>query len=124
MVMRRRDASVFGTALAVGALVLTGMVTAAPSRADTESYLNKLHNAGINLPRGDNEMKEWGWEVCALLASGVKPDKVRDQAVYNSGSRPQYGMTVEQANDFVEFAATDLCPFPDGRYTSGGREQP
>lgn len=124
MVMRRLDASVFGTALAVGALVLTGMVTAAPSRADTESYLNKLHNAGINLPRGDNEMKEWGWEVCALLASGVKPDKVRDQAVYNSGSRPQYGMTVEQANDFVEFAATDLCPFPDGRYTSGGREQP
>ncbi|BCO39285.1 hypothetical protein MINTM001_04240 [Mycobacterium paraintracellulare] len=124
MVARKWEASVLGTALAVGVLAVTAMVTAAPSRADTDSYLNKLHNAGVNLPRGDNEMKEWGWEICALLASGVKPDKVRDQAVYNSGSRPQYGMTVEQANDFVEFAATDLCPFPDGRYTSGGRELP
>jgi hypothetical protein len=120
----RQDASVFGIALAVGALALTGIVTATPSRADSESYLNKLHNAGINLPRGDNEMLEWGWEVCALFARGVKPDKVRDQAVYNSGSRPQYGMTVQQANDFVDFAVTDLCPFLDGRYDRGGREVP
>jgi hypothetical protein len=115
MATSRWDASVFGTALAVGALALalTGMVTAAPARADAESYINKLHKAGINLPGGDMEMKEWGWEVCALFGSGVEPDKVLYQAVYNSGSHPQYGMTVEQANDFVDFAVTDLCPFPD-----------
>jgi hypothetical protein len=124
MVTRRRDVGVFGTALAVGALVFTGMVTAAPSGADTDSYLNKLHDAGVSLPRGDNEMKEWGWEICALLASGVAPDKARAQAVYNSGSQPQYGMSVEQADDFVKFAASELCPFPDGRYDAGGREIP
>ncbi|MEX3738661.1 MULTISPECIES: DUF732 domain-containing protein [Mycolicibacterium] len=122
--MRRQGASVLGTALAVGALALTCLGTAAPSKADSQSYIDKLHDAGINLPRGDNEMKEWGWEICALFALGTAPDKVRDQAVYNSGSGPQYGMTVEQADTIVNSAVTDLCPFPDGRYDRGLREQP
>lgn len=124
MVTRRRDPRVLGTVLAAAALALTAMVTAAPAHADSDSYVKKLKEAGISLPRGDNEMKEWGWEVCALFAKGVQPDKVRDQAVYNSASRPQYGMTVEQADTIVRVAVTDLCPFPDGRYDSGGRELP
>jgi hypothetical protein len=68
-----------------------------------------LHDAGINTPGGDAELKEWGWEVCKLFEYGVEPDKVLYQAVYNSGSSPQYGMTREQANDVVDFAVSDLC---------------
>jgi hypothetical protein len=109
MATHSRAARIFGPALAVGALALTGMVATAPARADTVAFLNDLQNAGITTPRGEPELKEWGWEVCALFDQGVAPDKVKDQAVYNSGSSPQYGMTVEQADDFVRFAETDLC---------------
>jgi hypothetical protein len=90
-------------------LALTGAVAAGTARADTVSYLNKLHDAGINTPGGDAELKEWGWEVCQLFIHGVEPDKVLHQAVYNSGNSPQYGMTVEQADDVVNFAVSDLC---------------
>jgi hypothetical protein len=109
MAMRRRDVSVLGTVLTAGALALTGMVAAAPVRADTVAYLDDLRNAGINTPRGEPEMKEWGWAICALLGRDVDPDRVRTDVVYNSGSSPQYGMTVEQADDVVHFAAIDLC---------------
>ncbi|GAB4666036.1 DUF732 domain-containing protein [Mycobacterium intracellulare] len=87
----------------------TVVVAAAPARADTESYLQKLREAGISTPGGDAEMKEWGWEVCQLFAQGVSPENVVRQAVYNSGSHPQYGMTVDQANMIVNSAVSDLC---------------
>lgn len=92
-----------------GAATLVGLVAAAPAQADTQSYLQKLAAADIKTPGGDAEMKEWGWEICALFAMGVPPDKVVQQAVYNSGSVPQYGMTVEQANLVVDIAVSDLC---------------
>ncbi|WP_054601744.1 DUF732 domain-containing protein [Mycolicibacterium fortuitum] len=104
-----------GTALAIPVLVLAGMPWAAPAYADTQSYLDVLHAVGINVPGGistpggDIEMKEWGWEVCALFAMGVPADKVRDQAVYNSGSSPQYGMSVRQADAIVSAAVSQLC---------------
>lgn len=107
--MRKRCACAFGVVLSVGAFALTGLAAAGTARADTVSYLSKLHDAGISTPGGDAELKEWGWEVCKLFIYGVEPDKVLYQAVYNSGSRPQYGMTVEQANDVVDFAVSDLC---------------
>jgi hypothetical protein len=106
---RKRDARVVAVVLSVAALTLTGLAPAGTARADTDAYLNKLHDAGINTPGGDAELKEWGWEVCKLFIFGVPPDKVLEQAVYNSGSSPQHGMTVEQANDVVDFAVTDLC---------------
>jgi hypothetical protein len=109
MATRRWDARVLGTVLSVGTFALCGVVTAGAARADTVSYLNKLHDAGINTPGGDGEMKEWGWEVCQLFLMGVPADKVRDQAVYNSGNTPQYGMSIEQADDIVNFAVSDLC---------------
>ena len=109
MATHRRDESVFGIALALGALALIGVVASAPARADTESYLQKLHEIGINTPGGDVELKEWGWEVCALFIRGFPPDKVLQQAVYNSGASPQYGMSVEQADAVVHIATTDLC---------------
>jgi hypothetical protein len=106
------DASICRAALTAGVLGLTALVAAAPARADTDSYLAKVHNLGVSTPGGDLELNEWGWEVCVLFAHGVAPGKVRDQAVYNSGSHPQYGMTVEQADAIVRIAVTDLCSTP------------
>ena len=99
----------FGTALGVGALALTGVVTAGTAVADTASYLQKVSDAGITTPRGAPELKEWGWEICLLLRQGQDPHRVMEHAVYNSGSRPQYGMTVEQAETLMHIAVTDLC---------------
>jgi hypothetical protein len=112
MTKRKRDARVVGTAAAVGALAWGGLIAAGPAAADTASYLQKLQDAGISTPRGAPELKEWGWEICLLFQTGEDPHRVMEQAVYNSGSRPQYGMTVEQAETLMHIAVTDLC---DGR---------
>jgi hypothetical protein len=109
MAARRRCLGVFGTTLAVGALVLGGGVVASPAAASTDSYLNKVRDAGVTSPPIDLELREWGWEICSLLKLGVEPGKVRDQAVYDSSSHPQYGMTVEQADVVMDAAQTDLC---------------
>jgi hypothetical protein len=109
MTKRKRDARVVGTAAAVGALVWGGLIAAGPAAADTASYLQKLQDAGITTPRGVPELKEWGWEICLLLQQGQDPHRVMEQAVYNSGSRPQYGMSIEQAETLMHIALTDLC---------------
>ena len=88
---------------------LTGVATAGPARADTQAYLNHLHDAGINTPRGELDVLEGGWEVCELIAKGFPPDKVMQQALYNSGRNPHYGLTPEQADTAFHFAVTDLC---------------
>lgn len=104
-----RGAITVGAGLLIAGLTIIGLGTTAPARADTESYLNELRDAGITNPRGDIGMEEWGWEVCELFAKGFPPDKVLKQAVYNSSSRPPFGMTVQQANAVVDFAVADLC---------------
>lgn len=109
MTVRRRRARALGIVLPVGTLLVSWVGTAAPARADSETYVNNLKALGIQVPRGDNELKEMGWEVCALFDLGVAPDQVLYQAVYNSRSKPPYGMTVKQANAIVDNAVSQLC---------------
>lgn len=109
MTCKWAPAIVFGTALTIGLSAPGGVFAAIPARADTRSYIDNLNKLGIKTPGGDLELKEWGWEVCALFRRGVRPDRVLEQAVYNSGSRPQYGMSIEHANAIVDHAVTDLC---------------
>jgi hypothetical protein len=97
----------FGVVVAVSAVC--AVATSAPASADTAAYLQHLADLGIKTPGGDPELKEWGWEVCALQDRGVPADKVIAQAVYNSGRGPQYGITDEQAQAVVHFATADLC---------------
>ncbi|HKP39874.1 DUF732 domain-containing protein [Mycobacterium sp.] len=104
-----RTLGVLGAVFAIEATVLSTMVGIPAARADSTSYLQKLHEAGINPPRGDNELKEWGWEVCLLFLRGKSPVEAVEQAVYNSAAKPLYGMTEEQANTVVDIAASDLC---------------
>jgi hypothetical protein len=89
--------------------LMAGSITAAPARADSVAYINNLHSLGISPPGGDAELKEWGWEVCALFQMGFRPEKVLQQSVYNSQNTPPYGMSVGQANAVVDHAVSDLC---------------
>jgi len=103
----------WGTHLSCGAIVFgvfASLVIVPTAQADTRSYLDQIYGAGIHTPGGDPELKEWGWEICALAKRGVAPDKIRAQAVYNSQSRPPYGMTVAQADLIMHAAMTELCP--------------
>lgn len=105
----RRGAYLVIAGLLAALLGWTSLASAPTATADTASYLQKLHDADINTARGDVELKEWGWEVCALFDRGVAPDKVVQQAVYNSASKPPYGMSTDQANLVVDTAVSDLC---------------
>jgi hypothetical protein len=107
-----RGAASLGVLTVAATAVIAAVPMAATAQADSKSYIDNLNSIGVNTPRGDLELKEWGWEVCALTARGVPPDKVLAQAVYNSRSTPPYGMTVEQAAAIMHFALTELCTSP------------
>ncbi len=109
MTMRRKVARVLGTVLAVVAWLVAGVVAAGPVRASAQEYVDNMHKLGINVPGGDVELLEWGYEACALLELGKDYDDARAQAVYNSGSGPRYGMTVDQADAVMHFAMANLC---------------
>ncbi|OHV06222.1 DUF732 domain-containing protein [Mycobacterium talmoniae] len=102
-------------AVAAGLTALAGVVGSGMASADDKSYLQKLHDAGINTPRGEYELKEWGWEVCALRLRGKPPRQWVEQAVYSSSLHPPYGLTEQQANTIVDLAVSELCDERDGR---------
>jgi hypothetical protein len=112
---RNGTASAVGRAVLVAGLsVLFGTVGIASSSADGKSYLQKLKDAGISTPRGDYEVQEWGYEVCALRALGRPPRQWVEQAVYQSQLHPPYGLTKDQANTIVNLAVSELCDDRDG----------
>lgn len=98
----------------VGLSVLAGSLGIAAAGADASSFIRSLHDAGIDSPRGDFELKEWGHEVCSLRARGKPPRQWVEQTVYNSSLKPQYGLTEQQANMFVDIAVVELCDDRDG----------
>lgn len=114
--MRRRGGrtGVLCIVLTGGLTVLSGTVGIAPASADGKSYIDKLHSAGISTPRGEYELKEWGYEVCALRAQGRPPRQWVEQAVYQSSLHPPYGLTRQQANTIVDLAVSELCDDRDG----------
>jgi len=112
--LRSRRSAVGSIVLAGGLAVLSGAIGIAPASADGKSYIQKLHDAGINTPRGEYELKEWGWEVCLLRARGKPPRQWAEQTVYQSRVHPPYGLTAQQANTIVDLAVSDLCDDLDG----------
>jgi hypothetical protein len=105
---------VLGVVMAGGLLVSSGIAGIGTASADGKSYLQKLHDDGINTSRGEYELKEWGWEVCALRSRGKPPRQWVEQAVYQSALHPPYGLTEDQANTIVDTAVSDLCDDRDG----------
>ena len=108
--MRGQLASVIGTeVLAVAALLVAGVVAAGPVRASAQEYTDNIRRLGISVPGGDVELLEWGYEACKLLELGKDYQAAKAQAIYNSGSGPRYGMTVEQADAIMHYAIANLC---------------
>lgn len=105
----RHRSLLIGIASGVGLSMLAGTVGIAEAGADVGSYIKKLHDAGINTPRGEYELKEWGFEVCQLRARGKPPRQWVEQTVYNSSLKPLYRLSQEQANFIVDTAVTELC---------------
>lgn len=108
--MRGRVRRAVGTEmLAVAALLVAGVVAAGPVRASAQEYVDNIHRLGINVPGGDVELLEWGYEACKLLDLGKDYQAAKVQAIYNSQRSPRYGMTVEQADEIMHYAIANLC---------------
>jgi hypothetical protein len=106
---KRIKLGVVGTTLAAGLCASSGAFGIAPAGADVGSYIQKLNDAGINTPRGEYELKEWGFEVCYLRTRGKPPRQWVEQTVYNSSNKPLYGLSEAQANFIVDTAVSELC---------------
>jgi hypothetical protein len=105
----RLRSGVIVTLSAAGLSVLSGALGIPLAGADVGSFIQKLHDAGINTPRGEYELKEWGFEVCYLRTRGKPPRQWVEQTVYNSSNKPLYGLSEEQANFIVDTAVSELC---------------
>ena len=111
---RRRRSLALSVVTAAGLVVSSGIVGIGTASADGKSYLQELYDVGINTRRGEYELKEWGWEVCALRSRGKPPRQWVEQAVYQSSLHPPYGLTEDQANTIVDTAVSELCDDRDG----------
>lgn len=110
MAARKRFGQLVGPALAGGALV-AALIEAGPAQADPITYLNDLHNAGIADANGDAALLQTGWKLCAQLADGAAPVDLRNLALQRSdGALGANGLTVQQADDLINYAKADLCP--------------
>jgi hypothetical protein len=112
--MRRCRSAVLAVGFAVGLGLASGLSGIGQARADNPAYLNTLHDAGINTPRGEYELKEWGWEVCELRARGKPPRQWVEQSVFQDALHPPYGLSIDQANFIVDTAVKYLCDDRDG----------
>ncbi|HYB83107.1 MAG TPA: DUF732 domain-containing protein [Mycobacterium sp.] len=112
MAAQRRYGRFMGAALVGGPLVVAGVVWASPARADETAYLNDLHNAGIqDVNGGDAALLQTGWRICTQLGYGAPPQQLRNLALQRSDSAlGASGLTVQQADDLINYAQLDLCP--------------
>ena len=101
-----------GLAAITGPLLVAGLVSAGPARADATSYLNDLHNAGIqDVNGGDAALLQVGQKLCVQLGYGASPQQLDVLALQTSDADlGALGLTPQQANDLVGYAQVDLCP--------------
>lgn len=100
------------SAMLVGGAVLAAVTWATPARADAATFLKDLHNARIYaVTGGDPALLQMGADICQQLSWGAPPNQLQQLAVQRSDSRQGAGgITPQQADDIVGYAARDLCP--------------
>ena len=102
MAAQGRNGRLMGVAVIAGPLLLTGVVRADPTQADTTSYLNDLHNVGIGDDQGgDAALLQMGqtyaskWDTAllrtagGLLAATLRHRPGRSWAQPPAGQRPR-----------------------------------
>ncbi|OBB62882.1 DUF732 domain-containing protein [Mycobacterium sp. 852014-50255_SCH5639931] len=112
MTAQRLCGRFMSTALVGGSLLVAGVMSAGPAQADTTTFVNDLHKAGIHaVSGGDAALVQMGLSVCQQLSWGAPPSQIEGLAVQRSDSRQgAHGITPEQADAVVEAALRDLCP--------------
>ena len=100
-----------GVAIISGALLFAGIIWAAPARADANSYLTDLRNAGIRNDGGDAALLQTGWKMCTQVSYGDTPQQLVSLAVRRSDAQHgANGLSPEKANALVSYAIADPCP--------------
>jgi hypothetical protein len=112
MATQRLYGRIVTTVLASGPLLIAGIVWASPAQADSTDFLKDLHAAGIHaVTGGDQALLQMGANVCQQLSWGAPPEQLAELALQRSDSRQGTGgITPQQAEDIVNYAARDLCP--------------
>jgi Protein of unknown function (DUF732) len=112
MAAQRRSGRFLGLAAITGPLVAAGVVWAGPAQADPISYLNDLHNAGIqDFAGGDPALLVTGQRLCQQLSYGVPPGQLQAMALQKSDTDlGPNGLSPAQADLLVYWAQRDLCP--------------
>jgi hypothetical protein len=101
-----------GLALTSGPLLVAGIIWASPAQADPASYLNNMHNAGIeDFDGGDAALLQVGRNLCFAIWDGDAPADLAAMALQRSHTvRGVDGLSPEQADELVYYTKADLCP--------------
>ena len=112
MAAQRRCRRFMGLALTSGPLLVAGVVCASPAQADAASYLNDIHNVGIqDFDGGDAALLQVGHKLCNEIWDGDPPAELAAMALQRSDTvRGADGLTPQQADELVYYAKADLCP--------------
>ena len=96
-------------ALAVAAVVGSGVASAGPQDWSYEEFEFVHHLNSIGIAGDGDALVRDGWTICGLLASGVPAQTIAATIFYNSNRNP-FGITRTQADAEVLYAIDDLCP--------------
>ena len=112
MSLQRRCRRFMGLALISGPLLVAGVVWASPAQADAGSYLNGMHQVGIqDFHGGDAALLQVGHTLCIEIWDGDPPAQLAAMALKRSDTvRGADGITPTQADQLVYYAKADLCP--------------
>jgi Protein of unknown function (DUF732) len=112
MAAQRLSGRFIGAALVGGPLLIAGVVCAGPAHADEASYLNHLHNIGIqDMDGGDATLLQTGWKICNQISWGAPPQELQSLALQRSAQdQGPRGLSPRQADALVDYALVDLCP--------------
>ena len=112
MTAHRRCRRFMGLALTSGPLLVAGVVWASPAQADAASYLNDMHNVGIqDFDGGNAALLQVGQKLCNDIWDGDPPAELAAVALQRSDTvRGADGLTPQQADEVVYYAKADLCP--------------
>lgn len=112
MAIQRLCDRIMSTTLAVGPLLVAGVMWASPAQADATTFINDLHRQGIRaVTGGDAALVQMGLNVCQQLSWGAPPSQLEGLALQRSDTQQgAHGITPQQADDVVIDAVRDLCP--------------
>ncbi len=98
--------------VALGAVIAVPVLQAPAARADSSSFLDRVHDLGFfNTGGGDVALLDQGYGVCRALAAGYTGPQVGAYIYAHTGT----SVDAQDAVSFVVAAVEHLCPQFDNR---------